>query len=145
VSLKDNLYKEVILDHNQNPRNFGVLEPSTLHEMGVNPLCGDEFELFMNIENDMVKQARFQGKGCSISRASASIMVDLVEGKTITEVSNLIKKFKGMFLDDTMPDFTEEEEDLESLSSVKKVPVRVKCAVLSWNTLEKALKDSGRL
>ena len=145
MSLKDSLYKEVILDHNQNPRNFGVLEPCTLHEMGVNPLCGDEFELFMNIENNVIKQARFQGKGCSISRASASIMMDLIEGKTITEVSNLIKKFKGMFLEDTVPNFTEDEEDLEALSSVQKVPVRVKCAVLSWNTLEKALKDSGRL
>lgn len=142
MSLSDELYKELILDHFENPRNFGVLNPSTLHEKGVNPLCGDEFELFINMEDNLIKEARFQGKGCSISQASASMMTELIEGKTKEEALLLIEKFKGMILEDKEPDFNEDESDLEALNGVKKYPVRVKCAVLSWNTLDKALKSN---
>ena len=142
MSLSDELYKELILDHFENPRNFGVLNPTTLHEKGVNPLCGDEFELFINLEGNLIKEARFQGKGCSISQASASMMTELIEGKTKEEALLLIEKFKGMILEDKEPDFDEDESDLEALNGVKKYPVRVKCAVLSWNTLDKALKSN---
>lgn len=141
MSLSDELYKEVILDHYQNPRNFGKLEPCQVHEQGVNPLCGDELELFLNFEGDRVAAVKVQGKGCSISQASASMMAEAIEGKSLKEVKQLIGQFKGMILSDQEPDFPEDLEDLEALNGVKKYPVRVKCAVLAWNTLERALKE----
>ena len=140
MSLSSDLYKDVILDHFENPRNFGSIENAQIHEKGVNPLCGDELEIFMNIENGIVTEIKFQGKGCSISQSSASMMVEAIEGKTKEEAIGLIGKFKGMILEDKEPDFIEEYEDLCSLNGVKKYPVRVKCAVLPWNTLEKAIQ-----
>lgn len=140
VSLSDELYKEVILDHYEHPRNYYVLANSTIHERGVNPLCGDEFELYIAFEGDVIKEASFQGKGCSISQASGSMMTELIQGKTKTEAFALIEKFKGMILEDKTPEYSDDEADLEALNGVKKYPVRVKCAVLSWNTLDKALK-----
>jgi len=140
VSLSDELYKEVILDHYEHPRNYYVLANSTVHERGVNPLCGDEFELYIAFEGDVIKEASFQGKGCSISQASGSMMTELIQGKTKTEAFALIEKFKGMILEDKTPEYSDDEADLEALNGVKKYPVRVKCAVLSWNTLDKALK-----
>ncbi len=140
MSLSDELYKEVILDHYEHPRNYYVLANSNLHEKGVNPLCGDEFELFLNFEGDTIKEASFQGKGCSISQASGSMMTELIQGKTKTEAFALIEKFKGMILEDKSPEYSDDEADLAALNGVKKYPVRVKCAVLSWNTLDKALK-----
>ncbi len=140
MSLSDELYKEVILDHFENPRNYYVLANSTVHERGVNPLCGDEFELYLNFDGDVIKEASFQGKGCSISQASGSMMTELIQGKTKTEAFALIEKFKGMILEDKTPEYTDDEADLAALNGVKKYPVRVKCAVLSWNTLDKALK-----
>ena len=140
VSLSDELYKEVILDHYEHPRNYYVLANSTVHEKGMNPLCGDEFELFLNFEGDKIKEASFQGKGCSISQASGSMMTELIQGKTKSEAFALIEKFKGMILEDKSPEYSDDEADLEALNGVKKYPVRVKCAVLSWNTLDKALK-----
>lgn len=106
----------------------------------MNPLCGDEFELFLRFEGDKIAEASFQGKGCSISQASGSMMTELIQGKTKSEAFSLIEKFKGMILEDKSPEYTEDEADLEALNGVKKYPVRVKCAVLSWNTLDKALK-----
>ncbi|HRG75909.1 MAG TPA: SUF system NifU family Fe-S cluster assembly protein [Leptospiraceae bacterium] len=140
MSLSDELYKEVILDHYEHPRNYYVLANSTVHERGVNPLCGDEFELYIAFEGDVIKEASFQGKGCSISQASGSMMTELIQGKTKTEAFALIEKFKGMILEDKTPEYSDDEADLEALNGVKKYPVRVKCAVLSWNTLDKALK-----
>lgn len=140
MSLSDELYKEVILDHYEHPRNYYVLANSTIHERGVNPLCGDEFELYITFEGDVIKEASFQGKGCSISQASGSMMTELIQGKTKTEAFALIEKFKGMILEDKTPEYSDDEADLEALNGVKKYPVRVKCAVLSWNTLDKALK-----
>jgi nitrogen fixation NifU-like protein len=140
VSLSDELYKEVILDHYEHPRNYYVLANSTIHERGVNPLCGDEFELYIAFEGDVIKEASFQGKGCSISQASGSMMTELIQGKTKTEAFALIEKFKGMILEDKTPEYSDDEADLAALNGVKKYPVRVKCAVLSWNTLDKALK-----
>jgi len=140
VSLSDELYKEVILDHYEHPRNYYVLANFNVREKGMNPLCGDEFELFLNFDGDIIKEASFQGKGCSISQASGSMMTELIQGKTKSEAFALIEKFKGMILEDKSPDYSEDEADLEALNGVKKYPVRVKCAVLSWNTLDKALK-----
>ncbi|HMV79311.1 MAG TPA: SUF system NifU family Fe-S cluster assembly protein [Leptospiraceae bacterium] len=139
MSLKEDLYKEVILDHYENPRNYGVLNPCQRHEKGANPLCGDELELFLNFSGDVIESITFHGKGCSISQSSGSMMTELVKGKTKEEALAVMKKFKLAILEDKEQEFTEEEGDLESLLGVKKYPVRVKCAVLAWNTLERAL------
>ena len=140
VSLRDDLYKEVILDHFENPRNYGVLEPCTFHEKGMNPLCGDELEIFLRMENDTINEITFNGKGCSISQSSGSMMTELVKGKSKEEAYEILKKFKKAILEDSNEVFSEDEGDLEALLGVKKYPVRVKCAVLAWNTLEQLLK-----
>jgi nitrogen fixation NifU-like protein len=140
VSLRDDLYKEVILDHYENPRNYGVLNPCSIHEKGANPLCGDELELYLVLKEDIVEDIMFSGKGCSISQSSGSMMTELVKGKKKDDALSIMAKFKKAILEDSNESFSEEEADLESLLGVKKYPVRVKCAVLAWNTLEQALK-----
>lgn len=140
MSLAEELYKEVILDHYENPRNFGELKPAEIHEEGVNPLCGDQLEIYINMDGDIVKEIKFKGKGCSISQASSSMMTEAIEGKTRKEAMEIIHRFKTMITEDHKPDFENDLEDLNALYGVKKFPVRVKCAVLSWNTLEKALE-----
>lgn len=140
MSISDSLYKDIILDHSENPRHFGELNPHDAHEMGVNPLCGDELELYLNFEGDKITNAMFKGKGCSISQASCSMMTDMIIGLTKKDALELLHKFKGMILEDKEPDFQDEFSDLEALNGVKKYPVRVKCAVLAWNTMEAMLK-----
>ncbi|EPG73541.1 SUF system FeS assembly protein, NifU family [Leptospira fainei serovar Hurstbridge str. BUT 6] len=144
MSLSDDLYKEVLLDHYHNPRHYGVLLNADLHQEGVNPLCGDEVELFLKLEDDRIADIRFQGKGCSISQASSSMLTECLYGKTLSEARKLLGDFKGMLLEDGKPNFPEEFEDLESLEAVKKIPARIKCAVLAWNTLEKALEKAPK-
>ncbi|ABJ76893.1 MULTISPECIES: Fe-S cluster assembly sulfur transfer protein SufU [Leptospira] len=139
MSLSDSLYKEVILDHYQNPRFRGKLEPADLSEHGINPLCGDELELTINLEGDKIADVRVTGKGCSISQASGSMMAESIRGKTVLEAEHILSRFKSMFLENRDPQFEKELEDLESMESVKKIPARIKCAVLPWNTLERAL------
>jgi nitrogen fixation NifU-like protein len=141
VSLRDDLYKEVILDHYENPRNYGVLNPCSIHEKGANPLCGDELELYLIMKEDIVEDIMFSGKGCSISQSSGSMMTELVKGKNKGDALSIMAKFKKAILEDSEENFSEDESDLESLLGVKKYPVRVKCAVLAWNTLEQALKE----
>ena len=141
MSLRDDLYKEVILDHYENPRNYGVLNPCSIHEKGANPLCGDELELYLILKDGTVEDIMFSGKGCSISQSSGSMMTELVKGKTKVDALSIMGKFKKAILEDSDEIFSEEEADLESLLGVKKYPVRVKCAVLAWNTLEQALKE----
>lgn len=140
MSLNDSLYKEVLLDHYQNPRHHVHIADSDLHAEGVNPLCGDEVELFLKLQGDTIVDIGFQGKGCSISQASASMLTDSLYGKTLDDARELLDEFKGMLLEDKDPHFSEEYEDLESLEAVKKIPARIKCAVLAWNTLEKIIK-----
>ncbi|MCE9500865.1 MAG: SUF system NifU family Fe-S cluster assembly protein, partial [Leptospira sp.] len=96
---------------------------------------------FINLDGGRISEVRFNGKGCSISQASASMMTEAILGKTVNEAESIIGKFKSMIIDDKDPMFGEELEDIASLEGVKKFPVRVKCALLSWNTLEKALKS----
>ena len=141
MSLRDDLYKEVILDHYENPRNYGVLNPCSIHEKGANPLCGDELELYLIMKEDIVEDIMFSGKGCSISQSSGSMMTELVKGKNKGDALSIMAKFKKAILEDSEENFSEDESDLESLLGVKKYPVRVKCAVLAWNTLEQALKE----
>jgi len=132
------LYQEVILDHNRRPRNFRVLERATHHAEGYNPLCGDRLALFLEVDGDVIADVGFQGSGCAISKASASLMTDCVKGAPIADARVLFERFHRMVT--TPPD--EAVEDLGKLSvlaGVREFPVRVKCASLAWHTLKAAL------
>ena len=145
MSESEELYREVILDHYKNPRQFGKLDHPDHVEAGANPLCGDELELSLSFRNGAVSDIRFQGKGCSISQASASILADAVKGKKIPEAEKLISDFRGMMLENAPSDaLTDDLEDAKALEGVKKYPVRVKCAMLAWNTLRQALKKHDK-
>ncbi len=134
----DDLYRDIILDHYRNPRNRGRLTEPDVATQGANPLCGDEIEVSLIISDGRVEDVRFEGKGCSISQASASMMTEGVKGKTVAEVRDLVAQFKGMMQGHYEP---EEDElgDLEALQGVRKYPVRVKCALLCLNTLAEGL------
>ena len=137
----DELYRELILDHFKSPRHYGKMEKADVLEVGINPLCGDELELFLNFKNGGIADIRFQGKGCSISKASASMMTDAVASKSVDEVKKIVADFKGMMLEGKPADgLPESLEDSKSLEGVKNYPVRIKCALLAWNTLLEGLK-----
>lgn len=137
----DDLYREVILDHFKSPRNHGKLETHDVEQEGFNPLCGDQITLQLKFENGKIKSVGHWGKGCSISQASASILTEEILGKTISEAEEEIKLFKDMMQGKDVKEKIEKKEtgDLEALSGVQKFPVRIKCALLSWTTLEEAL------
>ena len=137
----EDLYREIILDHYKSPRNRGSLEPPAVRAEGHNPLCGDEIEVFIAVEDDKVSDIKISGQGCSISQSSASMMSAAVKGKPIAEVRALISRFKHMMSieEDSELDTSAPLGDLEALTGVVKFPVRIKCAVLSWNTLAEAL------
>jgi nitrogen fixation NifU-like protein len=135
------LYQQVILEHNKKPRNFGKLDPCTHHAQGLNPLCGDEIEVSLVIEDGIVKDVKFQGHGCAISQASSSLMTTAVKGKPATEAELMVEQFRSMIRGTLDP--TKEPNLLGRLSlfqGVKDLPSRVKCAVLPWATLHSALK-----
>lgn len=140
MSLSEDLYKEIILEHSRSPSHRGHLENPTVVEEGVNRSCGDEIEIELLFKDGRVIDLRVNGKGCSISTASGSMMADAVEGKSAEEITTLVKSFKKMIVDKEDIDLPEEYEDLESLKGVTKYPIRVKCATLGWNTLEQALE-----
>lgn len=167
----DQLYKEIILDHYRNPRNQGELPPPATKTEGFNPLCGDEIELYVVIEDGVVRDISIGGQGCSISQASASMMSAAVKGKSVDESLDLTQKFKAMM---SIPGAGEDESDesaiaeakaaasdadlgavvgdvvgpdremgeLSALQGVKKFPLRIKCATLSWNTLLEAIENA---
>lgn len=137
----EDLYREIILDHYKNPRNRGTLEPPAVRSEGHNPLCGDEIEVFLIVNNGIVEDIKIAGQGCSISQSSASMMSAAVKGKPVEQARALISRFKHMMSIDEEgePDTSTPLGDLEALQGVVKFPVRIKCAVLSWNTLAEAL------
>jgi nitrogen fixation protein NifU and related proteins len=141
MSLSDELYRETILDHYHNPRNQGVMEQPTVEAEGVNPLCGDELTLFLDVDSGNINDIKIKSRGCSINTASGSMMTELMAGIPIEKAEELINIFKTMMLekdkDITLPD---EMEDLEALQGVKRYPVRIKCALLPWNTLLEAIE-----
>lgn len=139
MSITEDLYKEIILEHSQNPSHNSPLSNPMVKESGVNRSCGDEVELELSIEEGRIKDIAVLGHGCSISLASGSLMADAVENMTLEDALGLIQKFKSMFTTSDI-EFPAELEDLEALSGVKKYPIRVKCATLSWNTLEQAIQ-----
>jgi nitrogen fixation NifU-like protein len=134
----DELYRELILDHYRNPRNHVPLESPAVVAEGYNPLCGDEVELRLDVEGDIISDVSFTGRGCSISQASGSMLTEVVKGKTVAQARALIALFTRMMTD---PDFVPEEDvgDLEALQGVAKYPVRVKCATLAWHALQDGL------
>lgn len=134
----DELYKEIILDHYRNPRYRGKLDAPTACEEGYNPLCGDEITLDVEVKDGVVTDIAQRGSGCSISQSSASMMSEAVMGKSVPEVRHLIGSFTAMMRGS---DDVDEDElgDLDALRGVRKFPVRIKCATLSWHTLAKAL------
>lgn len=142
VSLEE-LYKEVILDHYRAPRNKGRVDPHDVALERNNPLCGDEIELFLRFDGGNVEGIGFEGKGCSISQASASMMTEKVKGMDAKEAAALAETIKAMMAGETEGD-PDELEDLVSLKGVVKYPVRIKCALLGWNTLLEALEEGAR-
>lgn len=137
------LYQEVILDHYKRPRNRGALEEANRHAEGHNPLCGDEVHISLILEGDIVRDVRFEGQGCAISTASASLMTEAVVGKTLAEAEQLIGEFQAMVTNTgehvSQPDMGE----LEALAGVREHPVRIKCATLPWHALRAALRGDG--
>jgi nitrogen fixation protein NifU and related proteins len=138
----DELYKEVILDHFRDPRNKGRLDPHDVALERNNPLCGDEIELFVKFEGDKVEGIAFEGKGCSISQASASMMTEKIQGLGTKEAIELTESIKRMMGGEEEGD-PKELGDLVSLKGVVKYPVRIKCALLGWNTLQEALEEGN--
>jgi len=145
----EDLYREIILDHYRTPRNRGELPPPAAHAVGHNPLCGDEIDVYLQVEGDTVTDVKVGGQGCSISQSSASMMSQAVKGRSVTEVRALVRRFKGMMsIEEELPEGERATEvevklgDLEALQGVVKFPVRIKCATLAWNTLIEALAEA---
>jgi len=137
----DDLYREVIMDHYQRPRNQGDLDESNLTIDMRNPSCGDEITLQLIVENGIVEDVRFRGTGCSISMASASMMTEAVKGRPLDEAIALSKMFREMMKGHDVE--TDDLEELEALRGVSKFPARIKCATLAWQALEKAVIKGG--
>jgi nitrogen fixation NifU-like protein len=145
----EDLYREIILDHYRTPRNRGELPPPAAHAVGHNPLCGDEIDVYLQVENDIVTDVKVGGQGCSISQSSASMMSQAIKGHSVAEVRALARRFKGMMSieeeapeGEHAPDAEIKLGDLEALQGVVKFPVRIKCATLAWNTLIEALAEA---
>jgi nitrogen fixation NifU-like protein len=138
------LYQQVILDHNKSPRNFGILPQFSHHAEGHNPLCGDQVDVTLTVKDGKIEDIKFSGTGCAISKASASIMTTLVKGKTVEEARELFEKFHDVVTDD--PDAEIEVDKLGKLAifaGVREFPSRIKCASLPWHTLLNALEKSN--
>ncbi|WP_299428359.1 Fe-S cluster assembly sulfur transfer protein SufU [uncultured Meiothermus sp.] len=143
MSLLDELYREIILQHYKSPRNYGPLDSANVRVMGDNPSCGDQIELMVLTDGEHIRDLRFRGQGCAISQASASLMTELVKGKSWEAALGLQQQFKAMIVEGAAP--TLELGDLAALAGVHKLAARVKCATLAWNALEQAAHDSGVL
>lgn len=142
-SLRD-LYQEVILDHGRAPRNFGKLVPANREACGYNPLCGDRVTFYLEVEGDVVKDARFEGSGCAISTASASMLTQALKGKTTRDASALFERFRALVTGGDGPGDGPALGKLEVFAGVREFPVRVKCATLAWHTMLSALEKRGQ-
>ena len=140
------LYQQVILDHNKKPRNFRKLEPATHHAEGYNPLCGDQLNIYLNVNDEGIAEVAFEGSGCAISKASASMMTQAVKGKSKQQAEQLFNEFHSMVTGQL-----DEENDenalgnLKIFAGVREFPVRVKCATLPWHTLHAALNKKDQV
>jgi|TARA_B110000438_G_scaffold300971_1_gene354650 nitrogen fixation NifU-like protein len=134
------LYQEIILDHHKRPRNYVRLEAPTHQAEGRNPLCGDSIEVFLRVEDESITEVAFQGQGCAISQASASILTEAVKGKSVENALTTIGQALELFEADGRHPDLDTDGDLAALSGVRKFPARIKCATLSWRALESALE-----
>lgn len=139
---KRTLYEQVIIDHNKNPRNFGELPHPTCQAQGYNALCGDQFTVYLRLEDDRISEVSFKGCGCAISKSSASLMTLALRGKTIAEARELFARFHDMITSEPgQPIPAEQLGKLQVLCGVREYPVRVKCATLAWHTMLAALEE----
>ena len=136
----DELYREVILDHFKSSRHHGELPEAQITATGANPLCGDEVTFHLKLDNGRIDRVRFQGKGCAISQAASSMLAAALEGKTTAEARRVIDAMKALMRGEE-PDAAIDLGDLEALAGVRKFPVRIKCAALSWNVVEQGLNE----
>ena len=143
VEQLDELYRAVILDHFKCSRYSGDLPDAQIHTTGANPLCGDEVTFHVKLDQERIAQVRFTGKGCAISQAASSMFAQQLEGKTLQEVGQIIRTMKAL-MQGQEPDPSIDLGDLEALAGVRKFPVRVKCAALSWNVVEQGLVEYQR-
>jgi nitrogen fixation NifU-like protein len=134
------LYRDVILDHNRQPRNFGALAAPSARVEGYNPLCGDRLVLTLELDGERITDIRFEGQGCAISTASASLMTEAVKGRTRGEALAIFERMHALLTDDAAPADDERLGKLAALSGVREFPARVKCASLCWHTLVSALQ-----
>ena len=141
MDLKD-LYRDVILDHNRSPRNFGVLSAADAAAEGFNPLCGDRLSLCLKFDGERISDAKFEGKGCAISTASASMMTEAIKGTTKAQAVALFERIHQLLTDDAAP-AAQDLGKLAALSGVREFPARVKCASLCWHTLISALQSKA--
>lgn len=142
------LYQEVILDHSKHPRNFGHHEPSNREAKGHNPLCGDQLTIWAQVEDGRIKDVSFDGRGCAISVASASLMTDMLKGRTVQEAEEIFSSFHGVVTGERAFDADADDDEsgldkLRVLAGVRDYPMRVKCATLAWHTLKAALEDKS--
>ena len=135
------LYQQVIVDHNRNPRNFKTLEEPCSHAEGHNPLCGDKVTVYVKVDNDIIQDVSFQGNGCAISVASASLMTEALKGKSLSEEKTLFTVVHDALTEKNSNVDLMQYGKLGVLANVKNFPMRVKCATLCWHTLEAALKN----
>lgn len=141
------LYQELILDHSKNPRNYHPLKDASHCGEGYNPLCGDHIHIYLTLENDVIKEICFQGTGCAICKASASLMSTTLKGKELQEVEELYKKFHALVTGkkELTPEDYEDLGKLAVFAGVSEFPVRVKCATLAWHTMNSALKGDTKV
>ncbi len=142
MSSMEQLYQEVILDHYKSPRNFGVLDTANRKAEGHNPLCGDRVSVYLEVKDDVIRSASFQGSGCAISTASASIMTESLVGKSVQEARSIFESFHRVITGQSDEDAGDEMGKLAVFQGVRKYPVRVKCATLAWHALQSALSDA---
>lgn len=138
------LYQEVIIDHNKNPRNHHLMAHPTHQAKGYNPLCGDKVTVYVNVVNDHLQDVSFVGCGCAISQASASLMTEAMRGKTLVAAHALFAQFHQMLTQDSAETSGLGQDKLAVLAGVRTFPARVKCATLAWHTLEAALKHDAK-
>ena len=135
----DELYQNVILEHNRSPRNYRVMDDANRRAEGNNPLCGDRITLWLKVEDGVIADAAFQGSGCAVSRASASLMTGAVKGKPVEEAEALFRRFHALVTGTLAPDQPETLGKLAVFSGVSQYPIRVKCATLPWHALKEAI------
>jgi len=138
------LFQEIILDHNRNPRNFKKMEDASCSVDGYNPLCGDHYTIYLKLDHEIITEISFQGSGCAISKASASVMSTVLKGKTHAEAEVLFEKFHHLVRGENKNENSAEElGKLAAFAGVSEFPARVKCAILPWHTMKNALEEKS--